>query len=536
MESVVSALGAGSGIDITALVNSLAAASRRPKDELLTRRATINQARLQALSDIASGISGFSSALAARISGGNLATQPTSSDAGLITVSLNSGARINAIASTIIVNQLAKSQTLQSVGLASSQAVVGQGTLALTTSKGSFNIVVGAQSDSVSGLAAAINAANAGVVASVISDSQGARLILRGESGAANTFTLTLTSGLATELGRFAYPTAAGNGLSLAQAAQDAAISVDGVSVTGASNSFANLIEGVTINLKRADPGVSVAIGSARPTVQIEQAVGDFVEAYNQLMGQISEAGRNGAGAGAGPLRGDIGLNDLRARLLRLSDTALTSSGNGPHRLAQIGVRTNRDGTIGFDRVIFASVIATNPQGVEAMFRPGQFSDNSLVTINSDPSRVRPGQYTISDIVPASGGQPASGRINGIAMTGIENQLVAPAGSAAPGLILSVADGATTAVVTIEPGLGGALAAISEAVRIGGGGFAASRARLQLEAREITSAREIHESRSTRNREQLLTSYVAMDRRVAAFRATQSYLTQQIAVWNNNAR
>src|SRR3546814_19474733 len=91
-------------------------------------------------------------------------------------------------------------------------------------------------------------------------------LVRKGATGEAEAFTLSVPSGTATGLERFAYDPAVTGGMTRAQIAQDAIVKLDGVEVKRASNSIDDLIEGVEINLKKAAVGTSVALGITRPT------------------------------------------------------------------------------------------------------------------------------------------------------------------------------------------------------------------------------------------------------------------------------
>src|SRR3546814_11570459 len=68
-----------------------------------------------------------------------------------------------------------------------------------------------------------------------------------------------------------------------------------------------------------------------------------------------------------------LGLRELRRQLSGLTSTVLSSSG-GPATLAEIGVRTQRDGTLAVDTDRLNSILASDPDGVEALFNPGQSS------------------------------------------------------------------------------------------------------------------------------------------------------------------
>jgi flagellar hook-associated protein 2 len=321
--------------------------------------------------------------------------------------------------------------------------------------------------------------------------------------------------------------------MSLAQEAKDALVRVDGVDVYRSTNSFDDLIEGVKIDLKGAEPGTIVSLGVTRPTAAIEQGVGDFVAAYNELMKMIAEATAYAEKGDGGALRGDLGVREMKSQLGKLPTMILSSTGEGPHTLAEIGVRTNRDGTLSVNAAQLKERLAEDPEGVEALFNPTQFSSSPFVTIKSAIGRVRPGVYTVTDLV---AGPPASGKIGTLAMTPTGSNLIAPSASKAVGLILGIAAGApASATITIDPGLGGALDMIRDDLRARTGPFATTQERLASEAKAIAEERDLLESRSSKYYNQLLSTFTSMERQVSAFKATQSYLDQQVKMWTNDS-
>src|SRR5205823_6066563 len=110
---------------------------------------------------------------------------------------------------SVTVQKLATSQTATSTAFASSSSTLSAGTLTIelgtwtgdpetgfTAKSGSspVSITIGAGETSLSAIRDKINAANAGVTASIINDASGARLSIRSTStGAENAFRLTAT-------------------------------------------------------------------------------------------------------------------------------------------------------------------------------------------------------------------------------------------------------------------------------------------------------------------------------------------------------
>ena len=98
----------------------------------------------------------------------------------------------------------------------------GEGVLTITTGTTSVDVTVTAENDNLTGLAKAINDANAGVTATVVTDSNGARLMVKGKTGAANAFTLSVPGGTTSGLERFASAS-----MTTPLAAQDAEVWLD---------------------------------------------------------------------------------------------------------------------------------------------------------------------------------------------------------------------------------------------------------------------------------------------------------------------
>lgn len=532
--SIGYSLGIGSGIDTKSLIADLTAAAKAPKEALIKQREERNTAQLSTLSQVAGAIDSFATALSSLVSGGTLYSQPAVSDPTMFTAKSLAGARLGGLSAEVEIKQLAKAQSLVSTPLASATAAVGQGTLTIGVGTKTFDVVIGAGNDNLDGLARAINAAKSGVTASVITEAGSARLVLRGAVGEAQAFTLSVPDGTASGLERFAYGPSVTGGMALTQAAQDAIVSLDGVDVKRPSNTIGDLIDGVEFSLLRAEPGKTVTVGVSRPTAAIEQGVNDFVAAYNELHSMLAEATKIGTpGKGdSGVLRGDLSVREMQRQLAQLTSKVLNSGGEGPRTLADIGVATNRDGTLRVDAFRLKSALETNAEGVEALFNPGQSSSSPFVSIVSKVGKVKPGTYQLTDLVPPNGATPGSGKVNGVAMIWSGSSLVAPASSPALGLTIRLAEGApAAATIDIDFGLGGALQAVRDSLRSRTGPFTSSQERLNAEADSIADAREKMEMRSEAYYNQLVKQFGAMESRVSAFKATQSYLEQQIKMW-----
>lgn len=511
MVSITNALGIGSGIDVAALVADLANASRAPREAAIAKREQANTAQVSALAGLKNALDGFASSLETLSTSGSLSTQPVVSDSAVLAATASRGAALDGFSGQVEVVRLATAQSMVSGGFADAGAPIGQGDLTLSIGGVDHTVSITPANDSLSGLAAAINAADTGVTATILRDGGLSKLVLRGPSGAAGAFSLS-----------------GGPAMTQVQAAGDAQLTIDGVGITRASNRIDDLFAGVTIDLKKAG---QVTLSTERPTTALKQAVYDFASAYNQLEAALDDAGASGLEGQPGPLRGSSALRDMRAKLAALVSTKL-STGAGPQSLGEIGVKTGRDGALTVDATLLDAAIAAHPQTVERMFSPAITVDSPLVRITSVSGAVKPGTYTLSDLVPASGSTPASGKINGVSASADGAILSAITGAAA-GLSFEVLGSVASATVTVDTGLAAAMAAIRDLLNAEQGSFTTANDRLAAEAKTLSSEREKMEISADAYEARIKASFTAMEARVTAMKATQAYLQQQIDIWTN---
>jgi flagellar hook-associated protein 2 len=541
--SILTALGAGSGIDTATLVTNLVAASFSDKESTLQTKTDANTAKISSLGTLSGGIDSFASALQQLVAGGTLKSQPSTSDSSVVTATAQSGSSIGNLSAQIEVRQIATAQSMVS-GYIPDTSSIGTGSLTLTTGTGAaartFNIAIDSTNNSLSGLANAINATNtgttpSGITASVVTDSNGARLVLKGGTGAANSFSLAPNSDADSDLTRFASPQN-GGGMTVAQSAQDAIIRMDGVDTVHSSNTVTDLLPGVTLNLVSAKVGTTVSLGVTRPTDAISQAVNDYVSAYNTLLGEITTAIAPGSTDGttsAGPLYGNSAIGQMKTMLQHITSTALTNDPSGPQTLAEIGVSTGLDGTLTVDSNKLSTALSTYPDAVEAMFNPGQRSDNPLIKITSAMGSTKPGTYTISGVTTGSpphgtiGGQP------GLPSSTDPNGLVAMSASTAPGLSIQVLGNVASATITVDAGLSGILQGIRDTLRASGGLLDSLSQSLTTEKSSLADAKTKLTDQENTYSSQLTTQFTAMQTAVASYKSIQSFMTQQIAQWSN---
>lgn len=346
----LTASGLGSGIDVRGLVDQLVAAERQPVASRLNLREARTNAELSALGRLKSALSQFRDTLRALTDLSSLqGRRVTVSDTEILSARAGSAAVPGSYA--VEVRGLATAQKVASAPIADANLPVGTGILTLAAGDSSIQIAITEPANTLRDIRDAINGApgNPGVRATIVTADDGARLILSGTTtGAANAFSLSVSDGDG-GLAPFAFtPGAPASPMSLVTAAADAVLRVDGYDVTSSSNTVTGAVEGLTLDLARAEPDTEVNVtvnydlGNARNLVQ------GFVDAYNRLVSTIAEVTRyNPETREAAPLLGDPVVRGIRDGLRR-ELTGLPVPGGGPS-LAGIGITTEQDGKLKLD-------------------------------------------------------------------------------------------------------------------------------------------------------------------------------------------
>jgi flagellar hook-associated protein 2 len=372
MPSITSA-GLGSGLDIEGLVTKLVSAEGQPTTLRLNRKEVELQADLSALGSLKGSLSAFQSSVQSlKYSSSFQVRTATSSNTDLFTVSADSSAVPGGF--SIKVEQLAQSAKMRSGNFASETAVPGAGTLTLGLGASSFTISV-ASDTTLAGVRDAINKAsdNPGIKATLIKVDSGSQLVLTSDKvGATNAITIgaTDTDGLdGNDLTRLATVS-----LTPIQTASDAIIYVDGQKVTKDGNSFSDVISGVTISLKKADPLKTETLSIELDKESAKSKVNDFIKSYNALASIMSSLSSYDAKARkGGPLLGDATLRGVQNQIRQVLSNP-TQGVSGFSTLAEIGIKTNKSGALELDSSKFDKVIAENFDGVSQLFA----SDNGL--------------------------------------------------------------------------------------------------------------------------------------------------------------
>jgi flagellar hook-associated protein 2 len=389
-------------MDIQGLVQQLVAAERQPVEQRLTRREATLSVQLSALGSLKGAMADFQSALSSLkdISTFNKRSA-TSGNTDLYTVSASSAAVAGNY--EVEVTSTAQAHKIASDPFAADTDVIGTGTLTFQfgdPTKPAQTVTIDAAHSSLEGIRDAVNEANVGVRASIVKGDDGYQLVFASQnSGLDNALKVTVadddggntdTSGLS----QLAFNDSAENMTEVA-AAKNAEIFVDGIKVSSASNTFTDAVDGVTITVKKAEPGTKTNLSVALDKTATSGAVENFISAYNELMGTINSiSGYNAETKEAGSLIGDAGVRGITMQLRQTLGGVIDG---GPFKsLADLGIKTQKDGTLSLDKTILEKALSSNYDEVGRMFAAAGKTSDPQVRFVSAGDSTAPGDYDLN--------------------------------------------------------------------------------------------------------------------------------------------
>ncbi len=399
----ISSQGIGSGLDVNSIVSQLVAIEKQPLQALQTK-ATAIQKQITLYGTIQSQVSALQDAAYNLNSATTWATQKATSS-NPAAVSITAGSTATPTTFSMDVTRLAQAQTTASRTITAGAAIgAGAGTGVLTIQLGSWGssgagpFVAGSatavninvnESDSYSTIAAAINAANAGVKATVLRSGTTERLSLQSSTtGADAGFTISSNGGFAaldslsfTSLGNGSESVA---GMESSQAGLNATVKINGVLVESATNTLSNVVTGLTMGLSQlTTAGSPVQITVQTDTDALQKSVQTLADTYSALSKTLADATKYVPPPGvSGVLQGDsttVGIQQMMRNIVGSSSTGSTFS-----RLSEVGLEVQTDGSLKLKTAKLATAM-TDVDNLKKLF----MQDNSNTTTNGFALKFR---------------------------------------------------------------------------------------------------------------------------------------------------
>lgn len=423
----ISSQGIGSGLDVNSIVTQLVAIEKQPLKTLQTAASKL-QSQVSVYGTIKSQISTLQDAATALAKDSSWAVQSaTSSDTTVATVSVDSTASSTEFSLTT--NGLARAQSIVSQGLEAGVSVgapagTGTGTLTIrlgSWATGSFVIdgdvdpvdVVVNESDDYAAIASAINAANAGLKATVLTVGSTERLSVQSTSTGADTgFTIESDGGFV-GLDSLSYTsealTPSASGMQKGQRGSDASVEFNGVQLSSTSNTLTNIVPGVTVNLMKE--GSSSQISVIQDKTAIQSNIQAFADAYTALSKTLADATKYVQGGQSGPLQGDTTTVGLQRLLRQIIGSTTSGSGSAFTNLSKVGLELQTDGSLKLNSTSLKTAMA-DMTGLQTLFTYVADPSKTVFNKQTDGFGVKLREFA-KELLGASGGLFTVSKDNG---------------------------------------------------------------------------------------------------------------------------
>ncbi|CFU83922.1 flagellar filament capping protein FliD [Yersinia pseudotuberculosis] len=376
----ISALGTGSGLDLNTLLSQLSAAEQTRLTPLTTQQ-TSYKSKLTAYGVLQSALAKLETASTALKKADTLNSTAVSGSNSAFSATTDSAASAGTY--SIEVTNLAKAQSLLSADVPSATDKLGSSdatrtiTIAQPGQKEPMKISLTSEQTSLTGIRDAINKQEGSVNASIMkADDNTYYLALTSkDTGTQSEMTISVTGDETLNNFLNYTPSSTGGSGALTQKvkAEDATLSVNGVSITRQSNTITDAPQGVTINLKAVTKeGAPEQLTIVRDNTATKAAIQSFVDAYNSLQttfGSLTkytvvETGQDQSTSN-GALVGDGTLRSIQTQL----KSQLASSQSGDLKtLASIGSTQDLDGKLVIDADKLNTALTDKPNSVTAFF------------------------------------------------------------------------------------------------------------------------------------------------------------------------
>ena len=333
----ISALGAGSGVDVKSLATNLVEAERAPRKAVLDKKIKASEGGISGYGAIKFVLGDLNTAFGAlkNQSAFNVTTTRNSHPTAF---AVTASTRTLAGSHTISVSQLAKPQRSISPGFASSTFAITANqpiTLSLSVHGGAADtITVPASANTPEGIVNSVNAAGKGITAQLINTGDPTnpiKIMFTGQAGENNDFQITANPSWTSVI-------------QPSQIAQNARLRVDGVDIISASNKVEGAITGTTLDLYSLTPASEIAsVDFLRDTSGIKPKIETLVKAFNDatsMLGVVSDPKSSVETYGA-TLVGSSVVGSVRSQMRSLITTSMTTPASQTNSITVPGAQIN---------------------------------------------------------------------------------------------------------------------------------------------------------------------------------------------------
>ncbi|RBA25810.1 flagellar filament capping protein FliD [Herminiimonas fonticola] len=416
----VSSIGVGSGLPLDDLLTNIMKAESQPLT-LMAQKEASYQAKLSAYGNLKGALATFQTAMAALGKSSTFENLQTSiADKTIFTATATSKAASGNY--QVNVTQMAQAHSISSTGQTSKTALIGSGadttltfqfgtiaggtltdgiysggtTFTQDANQKTGTVVIKNGDNSLQGIRDAVNAANIGVTATLVSDGSATPdhlIFTSNKTGEVSSMKIDVDGDAALQ-GILAYDPAGTQTLKQTSVAQNTQLTVNGFFVNSPTNEVKEAVQGVTLNVIKTG---TTSMTLAKDTAAVEASVNSFVKAYNDLTKTIKNlTGYNADTKVGGLLVGDSTARTIQDQLRNTLSSALSGLSNSNMSLPQIGVAFQKDGTLAVDSVKLKKAMDTNYGDIAGLFATVGKATDSLINFTSSTSATKAGSYDIN--------------------------------------------------------------------------------------------------------------------------------------------
>ena len=523
----------GSGLNISEIVDSLVEAETAPQvdkiqNDIDNRNAAISGyalvanelGKLKTFTESLSGSSAFS----------------VSSNNSAIDVKVNNQAEAKAFNAQISVSALAQAQTLEFSGFSSKTAAINLGDIAIdfgswsnnsftvNSAKTSQSVTVSSANNTLNGLAESLSALE-GVNAAVTDKGDGTfSLIINSETGANNALRLSVTEDSG-DVGLSTFDTTSNNASKQVVAAQDASISLNGVTVTRETNVVTDLIDGYEFKLNSTTSSAA-NVSSITDEAVAFATISEFVNTYNSVTSTIATLTQNGVnGQEKGVLSRDITVQSIQRNLRSMITSELPGYGENGRYFSELGIKTMRDGSLSLTEADFNKAFEREPILFDIVVNSMATSDNALVSASQTSSVLIPTAGSYNFVANDDGSATLGGNsLIGSTLADGTKQYISTSGDT-KGLKLSITGNVSSATVFYGQSLSDKLISYIEDMVSATGDLEKSKSTASNLISEYNENKAKMDAKVESMRERYMQQFSAMEAAVSGFNKTGEFLT-----------
>lgn len=370
--NIVNTLGAGSGIDIKGLAQGLVDAEKTPKKERIDAKIAQSEAKITGYGAVKYALSELKTAFGKLNDASDFSSiQPSNTQPAAFGVTASTTAEAGSY--SIEVLQTALAQRTASSNFADRATPLNVVSPATTGTAFNLNLTVGGVSKGAinvtnptpAGMVSAINGAKLGVTAQLINTGNGYNVVITGDTGASQAFSLTSDDGSGTAVPgvQFATPL---------QTATNASFKVNGLAVSRSSNTVTDVIDGVTLDLYANTTGAA-RLDLNRDTASIKDNIKGLVTAYNDFDESLKVLGDRSSEVEefGGVLAGESLLESVRTQVRAMVTNNSSTPGTNIKAARDVGLSIDRYGKLSLDDGKLDTALQNNFGEVSTLFSAG---------------------------------------------------------------------------------------------------------------------------------------------------------------------